>query len=167
MGDFVQNNNVKSAVRALAEPIADVAAFDALVQAVITTNPFACVAYSSGSESHQPVEKSKEAYVAKIVFIGRRRKETRNRVSIASTPFRLHRRYPVINAVAALNTAHNRTPAHDVAKDTFSATLKCHDPNGEIYMVTFSRDSVHITSYSDDGILTKVEAWADSVPALA
>ena len=167
MGDFVQNNNVKSAVRALAEPIADVAAFDALVQAVITTNPFACVAYSSGSESHQPVEKSKEAYVAKIVYSDADAKKRGTGSHSFDTVAGYTAGIQVINAVAALNTAHNGTPAHDVAKDTFSATLKCHDPNGEIYMVTFSRDSVHITSYSDDGILTKVEAWADSVPALA
>jgi hypothetical protein len=34
-------------------------------------------------------------------------------------------------------------------------------------MVTFSRTRVNITSYSDDAIRTKVETWADTVPALA
>ena len=37
MADFVQNANVKSAVRKLAEPIADVATFNTIVQSVITT----------------------------------------------------------------------------------------------------------------------------------
>jgi len=46
-------------------------------------------------------------------------------------------------------------------------TLKCHDPNGELYNVTFSRDRVTVQSYSDDAILAKVETWADTVPALA
>ena len=49
----------------------------------------------------------------------------------------------------------------------YSATLKCHDPNGELYMVNFSRDQVTLTSYSDEAIRTKVETWADSVAALA
>ena len=68
MGDFVQSNNVKSAVRKLANPIADVTAFNALVQSVITGNPFACVAYMSGSVDHEPVEKTKETYVARFVY---------------------------------------------------------------------------------------------------
>ena len=58
MGDFVQSTNVKSAVRKLANPVEDVTAFNALVQSVITANPFACVAYTSGSVSHEPVEKT-------------------------------------------------------------------------------------------------------------
>jgi hypothetical protein len=41
MADFVQSANVKSAVRKFATPIADVATFNALVQSVITSNPFA------------------------------------------------------------------------------------------------------------------------------
>ena len=57
MADFVQNTNVKSAVRTLASPIADVAAFNVIVQSVITTNPFECVAYMSAGVNHDPVEK--------------------------------------------------------------------------------------------------------------
>jgi hypothetical protein len=49
----------------------------------------------------------------------------------------------------------------------FSTTLKCHDPNGELYTVNFARDQITITSYEDDAIRTRVEAWADTVPALA
>jgi hypothetical protein len=70
-------------------------------------------------------------------------------------------------AAAAITAAHTGTPVHDEEADTYSVTLKCHDPNGEIYMVTFSRGQVSLTSYSDDGIRTKVETWADTVPALA
>ncbi|MDP3564955.1 MAG: hypothetical protein Q8R70_10755 [Methanoregula sp.] len=43
MADFVQNSETKSAIRELADPIVDVAAFNTIVQSVITTNPFACV----------------------------------------------------------------------------------------------------------------------------
>jgi hypothetical protein len=68
MADFVQNTNVKSAVRKLANPIADVAAFNAIVQSVITDNPFACVAYMTAGTSHPPVEKTRESYTAKIVY---------------------------------------------------------------------------------------------------
>ncbi len=57
--------------------------------------------------------------------------------------------------------------ARDTDHESYSGTLKCHDPNGVLYFVTLSRDSVSLTSYSDDAIKTKVESWADSVPALA
>jgi len=68
---------------------------------------------------------------------------------------------------AALTAAHAGTPVRDPGSETFSATLKCHDANGEIYMVTFGRQSVSLTSYSDDAIRTRLETWADTVAALA
>jgi hypothetical protein len=70
-------------------------------------------------------------------------------------------------AAAGLATAHAGTPAHDTENDSFSATLRCHDANGELYNVTFSRDRVTVQSYSDNAILAKVETWADTVTALA
>ncbi len=45
--------------------------------------------------------------------------------------------------------------------------LRCHDPSGELYYVTFTRDQVRVSSYSADAILAVIEAWADTVPALA
>ena len=72
-----------------------------------------------------------------------------------------------IPAIFPNSTAHAGTPYRDSENETYSATIKCHDPNGELYMVTFSRDSVGLTTYSDDSIRTKVETWADTVPALA
>jgi hypothetical protein len=167
MGDFVQSNNVKSAVRKLANPIADVTAFNTIVQSVITSNPFACVAYTAGSVTHQPVEKSKEAYAVKLVYADVDAKKRGTGSHTFDSVAGYNAAVPVINAVAALNTAHNGTPQHDVGSDTFTATLKCRDPNGEMYNVTFTRDTVRLTSYSDDAIRTKVETWADTVAALA
>jgi hypothetical protein len=72
-----------------------------------------------------------------------------------------------ILANTALATAHGGTAIRDTDNEAFSATLRCHDANGEIYMVNFSRQRVSITSYSDDAIRTRVETWADTVAALA
>ncbi len=52
MGDFEQNSQTKSAIRELATPIADVTAFNTIVQSVITDNPFGGVAYMTAGESH-------------------------------------------------------------------------------------------------------------------
>jgi len=48
-----------------------------------------------------------------------------------------------------------------------NAQLKCHDPSGDDYYVTFTRRTVRISSGEDDAIRTAVETWADAVPALA
>ena len=167
MADFVQKSTVKSATRILANPITDVAAFNAIVQSVITGNPFTCTSYETAGVSHQPVEKTKEAYAAKIVYQDADAKKRGNASHSFDTVAGYTAGIPALVGVANLNTAHNGTPVHDAAKDTFSATLKCHDANGEIYMVTFGRQSVSLTSYSDDAIRTKLETWADTVAALA
>jgi len=167
MGDFIQNSATKSAVRRLANPIADVATFNSIVGSVITGNPFACVSYMTAGVTHEPVEKTKEAYTVKIVY----------QDSNAKTVGTLSARFDSIAGFTAgaaailtntaLSTAHGGTAVRDIGNEAYSATLKCHDVNGELYMVTFSRGQVTLTSYSDDGIRTKVETWADTVPALA
>ena len=167
MADFIQNSTVKSAVRKLTNPITDVAAFNTIVQSVITGNPFACTAYETAGTSHQPVEKSKETYAAKIVYQDADAKKRGTASHSFDTVAGYTAGIPALTGVGSLNTAHNGTPVHNAAGDTFSATLKCHDANGEIYMVTFGRQSVSLTSYSDDAIRTKVETWADTVAALA
>jgi len=73
----------------------------------------------------------------------------------------------LVMANTALATAHNGTTIHDPDEDGFSATLKCHDPNGEIYYVNFARDQISVSSYSNDAILGKGETRADTVTALA
>jgi hypothetical protein len=45
----------------------------------------------------------------------------------------------------------------------FAATIKCHDPNGELYTVTISRSWTPGQSSADDAIRTKVGTWVDTV----
>jgi len=167
MADYIQRTNIKSAVRTLANPITDVAAFDTIVQTVILNNPFGCVSYMSGGTNHPPVEKTREAYTAKIVY----QDTDAKRVGSCSESYNaiagFNAGVTAILANTANNTAHGGNPVHDLAGDTFSATLKCHDPNGELYFVTFSRNQVSISSYEDDAIRTVIETWSDGVPALA
>ena len=167
MADFVQSANVKSAVRTLAEPIADVATFNTIVQSVITDNPFECVAYMTAGESHPAVEKTKEAFTAKLVYQDTLAKTVGTGSHKFNTLAGFNAGITALLAAAAVSTAHGGSVVHDVGSDAFSATLRCHDANGEIYMVNFSRDRVTITSYSDDAIRTNVETWADTVAALA
>jgi len=167
MADFVQNSQSKNAVRTLANPIADVAAFNTIVQSVITDNPFACVSYMTAGTNHAPVEKTRESYSARIAY------EDANAKNVGTCSHRFNTLagftagVPALLAAAAVSTAHGGTALHDAGTDAFTATLRCHDANGELYNVTFSRDRVSLTSYSDEAIRTAVETWADTVPALA
>jgi hypothetical protein len=55
MADFIQSSQSKNAVREFAAPIASVAAFNLIVQSVITDNPFACVSYMTAGQTHDPI----------------------------------------------------------------------------------------------------------------
>jgi hypothetical protein len=167
MADFVQNTNIKSAVRKLADPIPDIDAFNTIVQNVILNNPFGCVSYMSSGVNHPPVEKSKESYTAKFVYQDTLAKTVGRAAETYNTITGFTAGTAAVLANSANNTAHGGTPVRDPANDNFTASLKCHDPNGEIYMVNFSRQQVTISSYEDDSIRTRVETWADGVPALA
>ena len=99
MADFVEKSVTKTAVRALASPIADVSSFDTIVQSVITGNPFGCVAYTESGVPHQPVEKSKAR--AKPV-------KAASRCSSDSCGAR----WPLTRCEAPLPTPQRRAPAH-------------------------------------------------------
>ena len=167
MADFVQSSESKNAVRDLASPISDVATFNTIVQSVITDNPFACVAYMTAGLNHDPVEKTKEGYTVKIVYQDTEAKTVGTLSDKFTTIAGFNAGATAILASTALSTAHGGTPFRDTDNEAYSATLKCHDTNGELYQVTFSRDRVTLTSYSDEAIRTRVETWADTVAALA
>ena len=167
MADFVQKTVTKTAVRELISPIADETAFTAIVQNVVTNNPFACVPYMQAGVNHQGVEKTKEQYTVRIVY------EDANAKQIGDITARVNS-VAGFNAVAAriladatLTAAVGGTPHRDVENESYASTLKCHDQNGELYNVVFGREAVRLNSYSDDAIRTRVETWADGVPDLA
>jgi hypothetical protein len=167
MGDFVQSTNVKSAVRKFANPIADADVFNTIVQAVITANPFGCIAYMSGGANHAPVEKTREAYTARVLFEDTNAKVVGTATDRFTTLAGFNAGITAIMTNAALATANGGAANRDAEHESYSVTLRCHDPNGELYFVTLSRGQVTLTSFTDDAIKTKVETWADSVPALA
>ncbi len=167
MGNFVQSGVVKTAVRELAAPIADVAAFAEVVDDVVTNNPFGCTAYQVGTESHAAVETARESYTGRIAYEDNEA-ETVGQVSVrCPTVAAYTANVATVLANAALATAMGGTAAHDTDADSFSAVLRCHDPNGEVYTLSLSRNRLTLSSYTDDAIRTAVEAWADAVPALA
>ena len=69
-------------------------------------------------------------------------------------------------ANATFATAMGGVAERDNARESYYAQLKCHDPSGDDYYVTFTRKTVRLSSYQDDAIKGRVETWADAVPAL-
>lgn len=167
MADFEDGTTTKTATRKLSSPIADATTFNAIVQAVVVSNPFGCVSHISGGATHAPVEKTRESYTAKIVYQDEDAKVVGLMTDRYNSLAGFNAGIAAVLAAGTVTTAHAGTPARDTDRETYSATLKCHDPNGEIYTVTLSRDRVTIASYSSDAIRTKIETWADTETALA
>lgn len=167
MADFVQKTITKTAVRTLTTPIANATAFAAIPASVISTNPFGCTSYEVGGVTFDPVTKTKESYGTRILYQDDDGKTTGTLSVRAPSTAAFATMKTEILGDAEMTAAMGGDPVNDAERETYSLTLKCHDPSGETYFVTFTRDQVRVSSYEDDSILALVEAWADTVPALA
>ncbi|MCK9307515.1 MAG: hypothetical protein M0P17_08325 [Methanoculleus sp.] len=168
MADFVPTTVNKTAVRDLATPIATVTSFNTLVQSVITDNPFGCVGYTNrDGVLVDPVVRNREHYTAKVNFLDGEGKRL-GTVSLQSPSIAAYEaNASEVLANTALAAAMGGVAERNNARETYYAQLKCHDPSGDDYYVTFTRKTVRLSSYQDDAIRTAVETWADGVPALA
>jgi len=168
MADFTQTTVNKTAVRDLAVPIATVTSFNTLIESVIEDNPFGCVGYTTkAGETIAAVVRNREHYTAKVNFLDGEGKKV-GTVSLQSptiAAFEANAAEALANA--ALATAMGGEAVRNGPGETYYAQLKCHDPSGDDYYVTFTRTTVRLSSYQDDAIRTAVETWADAVGALA
>ena len=167
MADFVQQSNVKSATRELSAPIADIATFAGIVQGILDTNPFGCTAYETSSGPQPAMAKTREGYTARINYEDNEANTVGYINARAGTVAAFNGAKAAILADTDLSAAMGGDPVNDPDAERYSATIRCHDPSGETYYVAFSRDEVRVTSYEADAILATIEAWADTVPALA
>jgi hypothetical protein len=169
MADFVQKTVNKTAVRDLSVPIASVEQFDSIVEMVFDDNPFGCVEYTTrDGQTIAGVVRNREHYTAKVNFLNDAGKRV-GTVSIQSpTIAAFEANAAEVLGNAAIKTAMGATDVvRDSSRETYYCQLKCHDPTGDDYYVTFTRKTVRVSSYQDDAIRDAVETWADAVPALA
>jgi hypothetical protein len=167
MADFVQTGMTKTSVRELTTPFADVAAFDALIDIVMTDNPFQCVDYEEAGVTLPGVARNRESYTVRVNYEDNEGTRMGTVTARAPTVAGFNTAATNILGNSALAAALGGTAVRDSARETFSCQLRCHDANGEDYSVTFTRNRVRISSYEDDAILARIEAWADTVAALA
>ncbi|MDD1728781.1 MAG: hypothetical protein LUQ50_06890 [Methanospirillum sp.] len=157
MAGFKTKSATKSAERKLTNKIDTVANFLALIQDVIENNPCGCVSYTSSGATVAGVVQGTEYYSGKVVYENVLVKAV-GQISVrAPTSSAFSTDISTIVAASAINTAMGGTPSHDNSDDSLSCTLKCHASNGEYYNVTFKRDSVVVSGYEADSILTTVE----------
>ena len=62
---------------------------------------------------------------------------------------------------AVLNTAMGETPSHDSSENGFSVQIMCNHTNGEKYTILVNRNSITVSSYETNAIITAIETWAD------
>ena len=167
MANFVQKSVTKSATRTLTTPIESVAAFTAVVDDITANNPFGCTPYDSGGVAQPAVEKTREAYTARIAYENNEAQTVGTVTAKCPTVAAYTANVATVLGNAALATAMGGTAVHVTDDDTFSAVIKCHDANGELYNVAITRSAVKVSAYEADAILAAVEDWSDAVPALA
>jgi len=165
--DFEQIRNNKTAVRELPAPLVDTAALEAVVTNVLENNPFGCVPYEYGGETIPGVVRGREQYTARIVYLDGDGKKLGAATVTAGTTAGMNAAAAAVLADGALTAAVGGTPERDQNRDSYSCQLKCRDPNGDTYTLTFGRKTLRLTGYEDDAILTAVEDWADTMAALS
>jgi len=167
MTHFNIRPGTKSATHRMKNPIADIAAFDAIIQALILKNPLGCTSYRSVRRHYKPLEKVREMYTAKFVY----EDEAGTRIGAGQEMYNSVDGYEYGIAAVISNmanvAAHKGKVRHIPASDLFSVILKCHDADGELYFLSIARDRVTVSSYTDDEIRHRVGRWVDTVPELA
>jgi len=164
---FTPKPGTKSAVRILNTPFPDIGAFDAVIRTLILQNPLGCTSYMCAKRNHPPVEIVREMYTAKFVYLNPDKKQIGRGLDMYDSVEGYQSGIAAVVSNMANISAHRGKVRHIPDTDLFSVLLKCNDPNGEMYFISMARDRVTLSSYSDDAIRERVEAWADGVPELA
>ena len=163
---FTPKPGSKSAYRILKHPIPDIETFDSIVRALVRSNPLGCTPYFSLRKNYPPVQIVREMYTAKFAYTTLEGK----RIGTSSEVYDSVEGYDTGIAAMISNmaniAAHRGKIRHRKDADLFSAILKCNDPDDGIYFVSLARRRITVSSYTNDAIRKKVEAWADSVPEL-
>jgi hypothetical protein len=167
MGYFKQKPGTKSIVRTLKHPFPDITAFTNVVWSLILKNPLGCISYMSEKRNHPPLEIAREMYTAKFVYLNAAEKQIGRGLDMYDTVEGYQTGIAAVISNMANIASHRGKVRHLLDADLFSVTLKCHDPNGELYFLSLARNRVTLSSYNNDEIRKRVEKWSGEVPELA
>jgi hypothetical protein len=164
---FKPKPGTKSAVHILTTPFPDITAFDSVVRSLVLNNPLGCTSYMCAKRNHLPVEIVREMYTAKFVYLNTKGKQIGTGLDRYDSVEGYDIGIAAIISNMANIAAHRGKVRHLPGSDLFSVLMKCHDPDGELYFLSFARDRITLSSYKDDSIRKRIEKWTESVPALA
>ncbi|MFA6363644.1 hypothetical protein [Methanoregula sp.] len=167
MAEFRPKPGSKSACHNLKRPIATIEEFDRIVQALLLKNPLGCTSYRSARKNHRPVEKVREMYTAKFVYLNDKKKRIGAAIDMYDSVEGYQTGIAAVISNVANNLSHRGKVRHLSDDDLFSVTIRCCDPGGEVYSLSIARSRVTVSSYTDNAIRKKVAEWVDSVPGLA
>jgi hypothetical protein len=139
MADFINTIISKSAVRELRYPIASLAAFDSIISAVVTTNPWNCVPYQLRGEAQPGVGISKEYYIGKVLYQDGMGKVIGTITVKAPTQAGFTASLNAVEGNAELEGMIGGSAVRDTTTDKFSCTLRCNAASGDLYYVTFEQ----------------------------
>lgn len=162
---FTPKPGTRRAVHILKKPFADIAAFNAVVQALVMQNPLGCTSWRTIKKHHPPIMKVRERYTAKFVYEDARKKQIGSSSEVYDSVEGYHDGIHAVMSNMANVAAHRGKARHVPGADHFSVILKCHDPDRELYFLSLARDRITVASYTDDAIRKKVEKWTDGIPA--
>ncbi|HNX18139.1 MAG TPA: hypothetical protein PKM50_07410 [Methanoregula sp.] len=166
MAVFSEKSKKRSAVLYPKTPFPDTRAFSTFVRDIIMNNPFGCTPYMTGRKNHPPVEKIREMYTAKFVYLDKGRVQVGSGSEIYNSLEGYEDGIAAVVSNTANTLAHGGKAKHIPDADLFSVTLLCHDPDGTLWFMSVARDRVTISSYTDEAVKNRVSTWAKTVPAL-
>ncbi len=168
MADFVPTIVNRTAVRDLELPFADVEEFNTIVEAFIDANPAGCVGYTTKKGEVVPaIFRNRERYTAKVEIYNPDLGKTFGIVSVQAPTIAAYEAAAAeIYENEALETAIGGDSYRAFDKESYYCQLKCHDPGGDDFYVTFTRKAVRLSSYQDEDIRDAIEDWADGIEEL-
>jgi len=167
MAVFREKTGIKSAVLYPKNPLPDIGTFAAFVRDILLKNPFGCTSYMTKRKNHPPVEKIREMYTAKFVYLDYNRVQVGSGSDVYNTLEGYEDGIAAVVSNTANALAHKGKAKYTPDADLFSVTLQCHDPDGTLWFMSIARDRVTISAYKDDEVKKRVGEWAKTVPALA
>ena len=166
MADFLETAVTKSAIRTLRNRYPNIAGLKTLVDGVISSNPWACIPYTKSGATYAAVNITKETYTGIVNYQDAMGKVVGKVTVVAPNLTGFDSAVANILGNTTLETLMGGDAIHNALLDRASIAVQGCWADGDVFNVTFTRDVVRISAYSDDAIVAALETWADAIPAL-
>ena len=166
MADFLETAVTKSAVRTLRNRYPTSAGLKTLVDGVISGNPWGCIPYTKSGATYAAVNITKETYTGTVLYQDLQGKVIGKITVAAPTLAGFDSAISNIQSNATLETLMGGDAIYNNLTDRASIAVQGCWSDGDVFNVTFTRDVVRVSAYSNDTIVGALETWADGIPAL-